>query len=304
MTSIASSSASTDSRGVRRGPPIAAIGSQNAPAPSPSSARPPERMSRLATARASTAGGRSGRFRTFPDSAHPLGSGGDEGQQRPRVQEPRLVRVVLEGDQVEARPVGELRQGDDAVGVAGGRGDEHAEAQWVPAIAHGPHSSASLASSTLLTPSGEPPAQNGRRPRRRRPVPPLLSNARRELPMERGGDVPQRPRQLAPGAGPRPHPPAHGALEPARHQRDEQRQEEHDDAQDHDEENGHGSGVPRPGGRQTASAPPATGSAGNARAAAVRSRLRDVCDVNAARVGPGRRRPTLGPGRTRTEGTT
>ena len=44
---------------------MAAIASQNAPAPRPSSARPPERMSRLATARATTAGGRSGRLRTL-----------------------------------------------------------------------------------------------------------------------------------------------------------------------------------------------------------------------------------------------
>ena len=65
ITAIASRSASTDSRADRRGPPIAAIASQKAPAPMPSSTRPPDRMSRLATARASTAGGRSGRFTTF-----------------------------------------------------------------------------------------------------------------------------------------------------------------------------------------------------------------------------------------------
>ena len=39
--------------------------SQNAPAPRPSSTRPPLRMSRLATLRASTAGGRSGRLATL-----------------------------------------------------------------------------------------------------------------------------------------------------------------------------------------------------------------------------------------------
>ena len=44
---------------------MAAMASQNAPAPRPSSARPPARMSRLATARATTAGGRSGRLRTL-----------------------------------------------------------------------------------------------------------------------------------------------------------------------------------------------------------------------------------------------
>jgi hypothetical protein len=68
MTSIASLSASTASPGARRGPPIASIASQIAPAPSPSSNRPPESRSRLAAARASTAGGRRARLSTFPDS--------------------------------------------------------------------------------------------------------------------------------------------------------------------------------------------------------------------------------------------
>ncbi len=65
ITSIASESASTLSPGFNRSPPIAAIPSQNAPAPRPSSIRPPLRMSRLATLRASTAGLRSGRLATF-----------------------------------------------------------------------------------------------------------------------------------------------------------------------------------------------------------------------------------------------
>jgi hypothetical protein len=65
MMSSASSRASTLSPGVRRGPPIASIPSQNAPAPRPSSTRPPLSTSRLAALRASTAGGRSGRFATF-----------------------------------------------------------------------------------------------------------------------------------------------------------------------------------------------------------------------------------------------
>ena len=62
---MASASASTAWPGVSLGPPTAAMASQNAPAPSPSSTRPPLRMSRLATLRASTTGGRSGRFATF-----------------------------------------------------------------------------------------------------------------------------------------------------------------------------------------------------------------------------------------------
>ncbi len=65
--SIASSSASTLSPGVRRGPPIATIASQNPPAPSPNASRPPESGSRLAAARASTAGGRNGRLCTFAE---------------------------------------------------------------------------------------------------------------------------------------------------------------------------------------------------------------------------------------------
>ena len=52
-------------RALRRAPPIAAIASQNAPAPRPSSTRPLLRMSSEATLRASTAGKRSGRFATF-----------------------------------------------------------------------------------------------------------------------------------------------------------------------------------------------------------------------------------------------
>jgi len=62
---MASSSASTDSPGERRGPPIASIASQNPPAPMPSSIRPPLSRSSEATLRASTAGCRSGRFITF-----------------------------------------------------------------------------------------------------------------------------------------------------------------------------------------------------------------------------------------------
>ncbi len=44
---------------------MASIASQKPPAPRPSSNRPPESRSRLAAARASTAGGRNGRLVTF-----------------------------------------------------------------------------------------------------------------------------------------------------------------------------------------------------------------------------------------------
>jgi hypothetical protein len=64
ITAIASSSAATASAGARRGPPIATIASQNAPAPSPSCTRPPVRRSSEAADFASIAGGRSGSVAT------------------------------------------------------------------------------------------------------------------------------------------------------------------------------------------------------------------------------------------------
>jgi hypothetical protein len=68
MICMASSSASTDSPGVRRGPPIASTPSHNAPAPTPSSTRPPLSTSSEAAAFASTAGWRSGRLSTSGSS--------------------------------------------------------------------------------------------------------------------------------------------------------------------------------------------------------------------------------------------
>src|SRR5213592_2346801 len=61
---IASRSASTPSPGERRGPPIVATRSHEAPAPSPSSNRPPLIESSDIAAFAIIAGGRSGRFAT------------------------------------------------------------------------------------------------------------------------------------------------------------------------------------------------------------------------------------------------
>ena len=68
MRAIASSSALTDSPGVRRGPPIPATPSQKAPAPSPSSTRPPLSTSSDAADLATTAGWRSGRLSTSGSS--------------------------------------------------------------------------------------------------------------------------------------------------------------------------------------------------------------------------------------------
>ena len=59
---MASLSASRACPALRRGPPIPAIPSANAPAPRPSSKRPPLSTSRVAACLASMAGGRSGRL--------------------------------------------------------------------------------------------------------------------------------------------------------------------------------------------------------------------------------------------------
>ena len=67
MRSIASLRPATASEGDRLGPPIATIASQKAPAPRPSSNRPPDNRSRLAAWRASSTGGRNGRLITLPE---------------------------------------------------------------------------------------------------------------------------------------------------------------------------------------------------------------------------------------------
>ena len=102
ITSIASSSASTLCPGVSRRPPIASIPSQNAPAPSPSSdASTAQDVEARDGARDDRPGRASGRLRTFARDAHAARARGDEREQRPGVEEPRLVGVVLEGDEVE-----------------------------------------------------------------------------------------------------------------------------------------------------------------------------------------------------------
>ncbi len=62
---MASLSAARASPGVRRGPPMPAMPSVKAPAPRPSSSRPPDSTSTVAACLASMAGGRSGRLATF-----------------------------------------------------------------------------------------------------------------------------------------------------------------------------------------------------------------------------------------------
>ena len=118
MTSIASSSASTDSPGVRR---RAAHRGDRVPerAGAQPELGPPAGEDVERRHRPRQHGGRAQRqVEDVGGERDPLGPRRDERQQRPGVQEPRLVRVVLEGDQVEAGPLGEHREGDDAAGVA------------------------------------------------------------------------------------------------------------------------------------------------------------------------------------------
>ena len=80
---------------------------------------------------------------------HALGLRGDDGQQSPGVHQARLVRVVLETDEVEADLLGQLCQRDHAGGVVDRGGQERAEDQLV-AVVHGSPSpvGGSLASKT------------------------------------------------------------------------------------------------------------------------------------------------------------
>ena len=87
--------------------------------------------------------------------AHAARPGGDERQQRPGVEEPRLVGVVLEGHEVETRPVGERRELDDRLGVLGGRGDEDAELERVAVVGHAVEASAGSTRDVPGRPSGE-----------------------------------------------------------------------------------------------------------------------------------------------------
>ena len=118
MTSIASASASTLCPGVSRGPPIATIASQNAPGAEPELDP--------AAAEDVEAGGAAGEHdrraqRQVGDVGRDADVGGrrrDDRQQRPGVEEARLVRVVLEADEVQPGDVGEPRELDHGVGLA------------------------------------------------------------------------------------------------------------------------------------------------------------------------------------------
>ena len=65
-----------------------------------------------------------------------LGAGRGIRHQRPRVEERRLVGVVLERGEVEPGLLAELRQEDGLLRLLGRRGDERAEQQVVAVVAH------------------------------------------------------------------------------------------------------------------------------------------------------------------------
>jgi hypothetical protein len=133
MMSMASESASTPCPGVRFSPPLAAIASQNAGAEAefdPPAAedvqagdaprqhhRRPQRQ--VGDVRRHAHGGRLRR---------------DDRQERPRVQELGLVRVVLEGDEVQPDDVGQASQLKHRWRLVGGRFDEDPELEVVAIV--------------------------------------------------------------------------------------------------------------------------------------------------------------------------
>ena len=110
--------------------------SQNAPAPSPSSTRPPLRRSSVAADLASTPGWRSGRLATSGKKLTLLGPAREVGDQRPGVEVAALVRVVLDADEVEAEPVGHQHLLDHRV-LARGLGHREDAEQGLHRASHG-----------------------------------------------------------------------------------------------------------------------------------------------------------------------
>ena len=122
MRSIASSRAAPRSPGSRRGPPIPATASQKLPAPIPSSNRPPLITSSDAAAFASIVGGRIGQARDVGEEAQPRRASEQVGDERERVQEAPLIRVILDADEVEPGALrGEDLLDDLRIGLGVGR---------------------------------------------------------------------------------------------------------------------------------------------------------------------------------------
>src|SRR5258707_252371 len=65
-----------------------------------------------------------------------LGQSGHPAQQSPGIEKARLVGMVLEGDEVEAEPLTELRQLDRTAGRGVGGTDECCETQGMTVVRH------------------------------------------------------------------------------------------------------------------------------------------------------------------------
>ena len=112
------------------------MASQNPPAPMPTLMRPPESRSRLAAARASDGRLAQRKVQDVRREMDARGGGGDVREKGPGVKERRLVRVVLEGHQVEAGVLAELRERDDVLWTPALRGEERSEAELVAVVGH------------------------------------------------------------------------------------------------------------------------------------------------------------------------
>src|SRR5712692_1816699 len=135
----ASSNAANASDGVRDGPPMASIASQKAPAPIPSSKRPPERTSSDAASFAIMAGTRIGKLATsgkIGEDPDPRGTREQVGHQRPRIEKAPLVRVVLDTHEVEPERVRQAHGGPSLQEVGGGGNDADPEFDRPAVVAH------------------------------------------------------------------------------------------------------------------------------------------------------------------------
>ena len=136
MMSIASSSAVTPSPG--RQPRRAHRDDRVPERPGAQPEREPAAGEQVeARGRAGEHGGRAQReVEHVAGQLHALGRGGHPGQQRPRVEERRLVRVVLERHQVEPGALARLGERDDLLRVLRRRRQEAAEDEVVAVVGH------------------------------------------------------------------------------------------------------------------------------------------------------------------------
>ena len=138
MIGIASSSASTDSRGGAARPAVRLDGvPERAGAQAELDAAVAEQVERRGGP--GQHGGRPQRqVGHVGEEADVLRLGRERREQRPGLQEARLVRVVLHADEVEPELVGAARHRDDLVALVGGGRREDAEEEVVAVVGHQP----------------------------------------------------------------------------------------------------------------------------------------------------------------------